>query len=298
MDMTRSIVLGGALALLSACTIPFGSAPPETARALRSPAPAAGAPGAVSFPELQGVDWVPDEPGFAAPGEGRGPALRFLDGDRVSGSGGCNRFTGPANAATGAVRIGPLASTRMACPGDAMQAEARFLSALERARGARLDDGRLTLLDGAGAPLLRLARAVTAGARADVGALAAPRAAAPDAPSAPGGGGLAAAAAARGVRFLGRGNEPGWRVEIGPGDLVRVVHRYGTVRADFPGLAARTLPNGDTVHEGAAGGHSVRIILRSAACADDMGGEIHPVTVLLRFDGEERRGCGGPLPGR
>lgn len=167
METTRSLVLGGAIALLAACTIPFGSAPPEAARASPSPAMDAGAP-------------------------------------------------------------------------------------------------------------------------------AAPTAA----PTATGGAGLAAAAQARGVRFLGRGNEPGWRVEIGPGDLVRVVHHYGTVRADFPGLAARTLPNGDTVHEGAAGGHSVRITLRSAPCTDDMSGEVHPVTVLLRFDGEERRGCGDPLPRR
>lgn len=170
METTRSLLLGGAAALLSACTIPFGSTPPEVARVSPSPAAAAGAD--------------------------------------------------------------------------------------------------------------------------------APAAAAPDTPAATGGAGLAAAARARGARFLGRGNEPGWRVEIGPGDLVRVVHHYGTVRADFPDLAARTLPNGDTVHEGAADGHSVRITLRLAPCTDDMSGEVHPVTVLLRFDGEERRGCGDPLPSR
>ncbi len=292
--MTRSLVLGAAVALLSACTIPFGAAPAETPRAAPSPATAAGATGAVSFSELQGVDWVPDEPGFAATGAGRGPALRFLDGGRASGSGSCNRFTGPASVEAGAVRIGPLAGTRMACPGDAMQAEARFLSVLERARGARLAAGRLELLDAAGAPLLRLARAVPAGGGADEGAVAAPAAA----PAVASGAGLAAAAAARGVRFLGRGNEPGWRVEVGPGDLVRVVHHYGTVRADFPGAIARTLPNGDTVHEAVSGAHSLRLTLRPARCTDDMSGEVHPVTVLLRFDGEERRGCGGPIAGQ
>ena len=296
MDKKRSLFLAGAAALLSACTIPFGAAPPQA-----TPAPAAaGTPAAVSFGELQGADWTPDEPGFAAPGSGSGPALRFLDGDRVSGSGGCNRFTGPASVAAGAVRIGPLASTRMACPGGAMEAEARFLSALERARGARLEAGRLQLLDAAGAPLLRLSRAAAVGSGTDAGAGGAggaARASPSAAAAAADGVGLAAAAAARGVRFLGRGNEPGWRVEIGPGDLVRVVHHYGTVRADFPALPARSLPNGDTVHEGEAAGHSLRLTLRPAACTDDMSGEVYPVTVLLRFDGEERRGCGGPLAG-
>ncbi|MBB5271159.1 hypothetical protein [Quisquiliibacterium transsilvanicum] len=177
--MIRSFALGSALALLSACTIPFGSAPPETPRVAPSPAMATGAPAAST----------------------------------------------PAPAAAPAAS--PTAS-----------------------------------------------------------------------PTATGGAGLAAAAAARGVRFLGRGNEPGWRVEVGPGDLVRVVHHYGTVRADFPGVTARTLPNGDTVHEGASGAHSLRLTLRPARCTDDMSGEVHPVTVLLRFDGEERRGCGGPIAGQ
>ena len=96
------------------------------------------------------------------------------------------------------------------------------------------------------------------------------------------------------MRLLARGNEPGWRVEIGPADAVRVVYGYGTARADFPSLPPTRLPNGDTVHEGASGRHAVRITLRQAPCTDDMSGESYPVTVLLRFDGEERRGCGGP----
>ena len=288
MNTMRSLFVGGACALLTACTIPFGASSPPSAAG--RPAQAASIPEGASFAQLQGADWTPDEPGFAAPGADRGPALRFIDGDRVSGSGGCNRFTGPASLEAGVLRIGPLASTRMACPGGAMQAEARFLSVLERARGARLEGDRLVLMDAEGKPLLRLARVGSA-----VAATVAPVAPKASTDPAPTGAGLAAAAAARGARFLGRGNEPGWRVEVGPGDLVRVVHDYGTVRADFPALAGRTLPGGEIVHEGAAGGHSVRLTLRPVPCTDDMSGEVQPVTVLLRFDGQDYRGCGGPI---
>lgn len=39
-----------------------------------------------------------------------------FDGYRVSGSGGCNRIFGPAHVENGRLIVGPLGSTRMACP--------------------------------------------------------------------------------------------------------------------------------------------------------------------------------------
>ncbi|MFC0338117.1 Heat shock protein HslJ [Kushneria avicenniae] len=41
-----------------------------------------------------------------------------FDGHRVSGSGGCNRISGPAHVDNGRLIVGHLASTRMACPGQ------------------------------------------------------------------------------------------------------------------------------------------------------------------------------------
>lgn len=294
MRIYRTLLALGAATLLAACTIPFG---PWSGAATGTADAAAPGPG---YAALQDVDWTVDDPAFIDPRGGRTPTLRFLDGGQVSGSGGCNRFTGPATVSGAGVRIGPLASTRMACLEDAMAVESRFFAALDSVRASRIDGNHLLLLDEVGTPMLRLARAPAASAEPGKGARssngAAPtRAAGAPAAGMPAGPGLVERALARGVRFLGRGNEPGWRIEIGPGDAVRVVYGYGTVRVDFPSLPGRRGAAGETIHEGSAGGHSVRITLRELRCTDDMSGELFPVTVLLRFDGEERRGCGAPL---
>ena len=76
---------------------------------------------------------------------------------RVRGSGGCNTISGSYRADGGALRLGPLVTTKMACP-DAMDAERRFLDALERARGFRVRGETLELLDDAGVPLAELVR--------------------------------------------------------------------------------------------------------------------------------------------
>ena len=138
----------GAALLLSGCSIPFGpwSAPPAAAPAAASAArPAPGLPEALPYASLQGVDWVVDDPAFTRSDGGRLPAMRFLDEGRVSGTGGCNRYTGPAAFTAGGVRIGPLAATRLACLEPVMDLESRFFAAVEAVRGARLEAGRLRI---------------------------------------------------------------------------------------------------------------------------------------------------------
>ena len=72
--------------------------------------------------------------------------LAFEDG-RVVGTDGCNRYHGSYTLEDGVLRLGKLAATMMACP-DAIMRQARaFNAALERVRGARIDDGELLLLD-------------------------------------------------------------------------------------------------------------------------------------------------------
>ena len=73
---------------------------------------------------------------------------------KVTGSGGCNRFSGSYGSGAGTIQFGPLASTRMACP--AMETETAFLHALEGARRFRLAGRHLDLEDGGGAVLVRL----------------------------------------------------------------------------------------------------------------------------------------------
>lgn len=93
---------------------------------------------------------------------GDGVTLEFADGG-IAGRGGCNRYAGqatitPAGDGTGRIALPGIVSTRMACPGRAMQVEHAYLRALERVDGYRLDlDGSLTLTAG-GAPLIRARR--------------------------------------------------------------------------------------------------------------------------------------------
>jgi heat shock protein HslJ len=93
--------------------------------------------------------------------------LEFGADGRVSGSAGCNRYTGQYTVAGDAVTIGQSASTRRMCaePAGVMEQEAAFLAALPGDVRARIDGDRLELRDVAGA--LRIAaRAVRPAASA------------------------------------------------------------------------------------------------------------------------------------
>jgi len=59
---------------------------------------------------------------------GARPPTAAFDGARVSGFGGCNRYTGEVEEkALGAITIGALAATKMACPAPAMEIEAHMV---------------------------------------------------------------------------------------------------------------------------------------------------------------------------
>jgi len=81
------------------------------------------------------------------------PTLR-LEGDRLSGSDGCNSFSGSYSASGRSFRLtGPLASTMMACEEPLMNQASAYLAALSQAASYTLENGQLTLLDGAGKAL-------------------------------------------------------------------------------------------------------------------------------------------------
>ncbi|MCG5516054.1 MULTISPECIES: META domain-containing protein [unclassified Ectothiorhodospira] len=70
----------------------------------------------------------------------------FLAGERVAGVAFCNRYTGPYRLTGEAMEVGPLASTRMACPEPVMEQERFFLRHLESVSQHRFDeDGALVL---------------------------------------------------------------------------------------------------------------------------------------------------------
>lgn len=93
----------------------------------------------------------------APPGTAR--TLAFAADGAVTGAAGCNRFTGRARFDGVSLGIGPLATTRMACPTARAEAEARFLEALSRVARWRLEpDGALALEGAEGAVLARFRR--------------------------------------------------------------------------------------------------------------------------------------------
>jgi heat shock protein HslJ len=92
--------------------------------------------------------WAPTEP--AKPPR----AIEIeVEGGRISGHAGCNRFFASLAAegdTPGAIRVSPPGATRMACEGEAMQAETRFLGALGTATTFGYRMGRLVLGSGPG----------------------------------------------------------------------------------------------------------------------------------------------------
>jgi putative lipoprotein len=73
----------------------------------------------------------------------------------VTGSGGCNRLMGLAKVEAGALTVGPLATTRMACVPALMDQERKFLAALEATRSYRFEGAVLRFYDAAGTELIR-----------------------------------------------------------------------------------------------------------------------------------------------
>lgn len=96
---------------------------------------------------LEGVQWrlvgfgvgetLPEEPEI----------LLEIHGDQVVGNSGCNRYAGrlATGKSPGEIRLGPLAGTRMACPGEQMSLEQRFLEMLTSVSRFSFHFGRLVL---------------------------------------------------------------------------------------------------------------------------------------------------------
>src|SRR5262249_35711248 len=79
------------------------------------------------------------------PHEARPPTALF-EGTRVSGFGGCNRYVGQVvEKSPGAIVVGPLAGTKMACPPPAMEIEDRFLAAMSLVTRYSFVGGHLVL---------------------------------------------------------------------------------------------------------------------------------------------------------
>lgn len=137
---SSAVLLGLAAVVGLAAPFPGHSASP--------PAPAAPA-----------GSWLAEDIGGRGVIDSTRSTLELEPDGAVSGFGACNRYRGKATVSGNAIRFGPMASTRMACPPAVMAQEQAFLAALDGARSWRADParGRLQLLDGSGAVLATLA---------------------------------------------------------------------------------------------------------------------------------------------
>lgn len=112
--------------------------------------------GAASEAEVADVPWTMTELAGAAPLADTVVDFNLTADGTVSGSAGCNQYTGSATFADGEMTLGPnLASTMMACEDPIMAQESAFIAALERVAGYELVDGELRLTDADGNVLAR-----------------------------------------------------------------------------------------------------------------------------------------------
>ena len=139
---------------------------PRSAAAPAGPAPTAPIAGpqitdtaSLPSPKLHGTQWRLvrlGEADLAHVADDRTPYLMFTPSEspRVSGSTGCNRFTGGTTMSGGSVLFGGITTTRMACP-NGSNIEQQFLTALNRARHWRIRGGHFELSGDDGRPVAR-----------------------------------------------------------------------------------------------------------------------------------------------
>lgn len=84
-------------------------------------------------------------------GDVQGPEIT-LKGTEISGTGGCNRFSGSAVLGKDAIKFGALRATKMFCAGK-MDTETVFLSALDATRHYAISGDELVFTDETGSPV-------------------------------------------------------------------------------------------------------------------------------------------------
>lgn len=82
---------------------------------------------------LLGSEWLLEKLAGDSVIEGTTAKIGFPEAGKVAGNGSCNRFSGKVEIGDGTIAVGPLASTRMACPPAVSDQETKFLRALEGA---------------------------------------------------------------------------------------------------------------------------------------------------------------------
>lgn len=115
-------------------------------RASVPPGTPAATPAAAAGLALAGTEWQCLTIGGMAVKDPQPPTIAFGADGRASGYAGVNRYGGAWSSAAGtALKLGPMAATRMAGPPERMELEDRFLDALEGVDSAKVEGVTLTL---------------------------------------------------------------------------------------------------------------------------------------------------------
>ena len=98
--------------------------------------------------------------------------------------------------------------------------------------------------------------------------------------------------------FVGRGNEPFWRLSIVPGENISIRVLDGD-SATTPVPEPISNENGkELIYETETGSTSLRIAISEEECFDSMSGERFTHSVNVELNGRELKGCGRFTPGR
>jgi heat shock protein HslJ len=137
-----------ALAALLGC-----AAPPATGQPAGK-----GGEGTTSMDALEGKTWTLVQFDDKSPAPAERPITAVFAAGKISGSGGCNRYSATVTSSSpGALSVGAISATKMACAGPAGSNEQRYFAALAKVETYDLEEGRLVLSPGgmvfkAGAP--------------------------------------------------------------------------------------------------------------------------------------------------
>jgi putative lipoprotein len=105
---------------------------------------------------LRNTDWTLTRLNNQAMTAAKPAQLRLDAEDRFSGFGGCNRFTGAYQLTGEQMAFSQIASTKMACIGDAMAGEDAFFKALAHVTSWEIKGQTLSLRDAGGKVVLEL----------------------------------------------------------------------------------------------------------------------------------------------
>lgn len=177
-----------------------------------------------------------------------------------AGRAGCIGFGGTYGTAGGNPTLGVVHSEGAACP--APSAAGAYLRSLSGARVVAAGPDTLTLAGPAGDRLTFVAGLDDWDARR-----------------------------AAGVVFHAVGQEPGWTLDIVPGQRLVLVADYGERRVVTPDPGPRS-GDGWTTYEAATEAHRLRVEIVARPCFDGMSGAPYPASVTVTLDGRTYAGCG------